>query len=127
MKKGPVARHDGAMERDYNRSTVTKHMKGLQPVTLITVTAEHIARGFPEDCERCPIALAIADAFPDLTYVAVGPEAITLQNEPPRDHSPYAEIEVPRRALEFIWDFDDGRSGEPFSFDLDYPEPAVAS
>jgi hypothetical protein len=33
MKKGPAARHDRALERDYNRSQNTKHMKGLQPVT----------------------------------------------------------------------------------------------
>ena len=90
-------------------------------MTTITVTAEHIARGEREDCEGCPVALAIQEAFPDLSYSIVGPEEITMG---PLE----AEISLPtpREAVFFILAFDNGEPVRPFAFELDYP-PEVAA
>lgn len=104
----------------------------------VTVTAEHIAEGIREDCEKCPVALAIRDAFPELAYVTdedgeitvelgprgfpyitVSPEEITIQ---PGPQAPGIHIATPRVVEEFIYDFDDGWNPLPFTFDLDYPE-----
>jgi hypothetical protein len=87
-------------------------------MTAISVTAEHIAEGIREDCERCPVALAIADAFPDLTYVRVGPDNIGVQRGVGEFQTLLA---VPPDAQNFIWDFDDGATPDPFTFDLNYP------
>jgi hypothetical protein len=86
-------------------------------MTAVSVTAEHIARGVREDCEKCPVALAIFDAFPDLTYISVGPENILMQ------FGPEAEIRlgVPSEVLTFIWDYDDDGQVDPFTFTVDYP------
>jgi hypothetical protein len=91
--------------------------------TIVVVTTEHIAKGEAESCERCPVALAIADAFPDLAYVAVGPEEITMQlGRRPEE----IQIDTPGRVQDFIWDFDDGGAVEPFSFDVDLPAEVAA-
>ena len=90
-------------------------------MTTINVTAEHIARGERENCERCPVALAIRDAFPDLAYIEVAPEGIGIGPPGADIYGIEAHIDVPREVQEFIWDFDDSGRGEPFSFDLDYP------
>ena len=87
-------------------------------MTVITVTAEHIAKGIRGNCEHCPVALALLDAYPDLTYISVGPDAITMQHG-----KDTAEIEVtaPCEVEYFICDFDEGAAVAPFTFALDYP------
>jgi hypothetical protein len=93
-------------------------------MTTINVTADHITRGVREDCERCPVALAIIDVFPDLAYVSVGSEALSLQR---RGDDTRTDLDVPCDVLNFVWDFDDNTGPvQPFSFDLDYPAEAVA-
>jgi hypothetical protein len=82
-------------------------------VTAITVTAQHIAEGVRESCVRCPVALAIADAFPGVPFW-VGSAHFFLEEEE-------VEIDLPADAKEFISSFDDSRPVEPFSFTLDYP------
>jgi hypothetical protein len=86
-------------------------------VTAVSVTAEHIFMGDREDCETCPVALAIAETFDDLTHVAVGPDVITLQDL----EGSRVRIGASREVQEFIWDFDDGGTPGPFTFELDYP------
>ena len=88
-------------------------------MTAITVTAQHIAAGVREDCENCPIALAILEAFPGVGYVAVGPGTCTIA--PADGPTGATDVDLPESALNFIWDFDDGGHPKPFTFTLDYP------
>ena len=94
-------------------------------MTTITVTAEHIANGIRENCEHCPIALALAEAFPGAGVHVDGDYNTGIA--PNGGLGGWYEIQLPHEALEFIWDFDDGGAEKvvPFSFDVDYP--AVAS
>jgi len=87
-------------------------------MTAVSVTADHIAMGDRENCETCPVALAIAETFADLTYVSVDPGGlIAATGLPGRE----IFVDLPREVQEFIWDFDDGDPVEPFTFELDYP------
>ena len=81
-------------------------------MTTINVTAEHIARGEPQDCRLCPVALALGDAFPEATYISVTGLYVRMET---REH------ELPAEAQRFTWNFDSGRPVEPFAFELDYP------
>jgi hypothetical protein len=85
-------------------------------VTTINVTAGHIAKSRRQDCWRCPVALAIRSAFPNATAIEVTAAWAGIS-----DGEQYAEIRLPLEASEFIWEFDDGGTPEPFTFDLDYP------
>jgi hypothetical protein len=87
-------------------------------MTTINVTAEHIARGEPENCERCPVALAIMDALPGAGVPEVGPSQVTFRVADDK----WADIDLPQAAGDFIETFDGGTADvEPFTFDLDYP------
>lgn len=88
-------------------------------MTAVNVTAEHIAEGIRQDCERCPVALAIAAALPDLRYISVLSRAIIVL---PRGRD-FINIDTPRAVRKFVRDFDAGYGDpvEPFSFDLEYP------
>lgn len=86
-------------------------------MTAVSVTAEHILIGDRQDCESCPVALAIAQAFPDLTYVSVDTDIISVQAvEGGRTY-----LDVPCEVVDFVLDFDAGCDVEPFTFELDYP------
>ena len=85
-------------------------------MTAVNVTAGHIAEGEPGNCERCAVALAIRDTFPDLPYSLVGPEEITMG---PIDAE--TSLPTPREAVFFMLVFDNGDHVEPFTFELDYP------
>lgn len=85
-------------------------------MTVISVTAEHIAQGLRSSCSRCPVALAIADAFPGAdVWVGGASFDITFDN---RD----ADVDLPSEAEDFIGRFDEDGFGEPFTFTVDYPE-----
>lgn len=92
-------------------------------MTTVNVKAEHIAKGIRGDCEHCPVALAIAAAFPDIAGIAVRPEEISIK--PSLDDLDWIQVRPPREVPEFVWDFDEGGTVEPFSFDLDYPAVAA--
>ena len=47
-------------------------------MTTVSVTAKHLAKGIREDCEHCPVALAIVDAIPGPIGVWVGPDEISI-------------------------------------------------
>jgi hypothetical protein len=85
-------------------------------MTTISVTAEHIAKGVAGDCELCPVALAILDAFPDLMYISVGLDNIIVGPRGAR-----TVIDAPLEVRAFIEVFDGTGDGEPFTFTLDYP------
>ena len=86
-------------------------------MTAVSVTAEHIAAGDRDACESCPVALAIAQTFPDLTYVSVGQDDIAVKAA----GGDKISLRTPSSVREFIWDFDDLADVEPFTFELDYP------
>jgi hypothetical protein len=87
-------------------------------MTTINVTAEHIERGKPEECEWCPVALAIMDALPAARVPSVGPSEVTFQ----AGIDKWADIALPPEAIDFIETFDGGTADvEPFTFELDYP------
>jgi hypothetical protein len=87
-------------------------------MTVITVTAQHIAQGARSNCWRCPIALAVREAFPD-TAIAVSDFYIQMTLD-----GQQRIIRTPRETALFIRAFDTGVPIEPFSFTVDYPEVA---
>jgi hypothetical protein len=89
-------------------------------MTVITVTADHIAHGRPGSGRECAIALALWEAFPDAEDIGVGDFATVLVGDEPE----MATL-LPEQAREFVRDFDDGQPVEPFTFDLDIPKAAA--
>lgn len=79
----------------------------------IEVTQDLIDRGVQGDCEACPIALAILLAT-GAREVDIGYDGVCIGGK--RRVEPGA---VPDAAWQWMNAFDDGRSVEPFSFDLD--------
>jgi hypothetical protein len=88
-------------------------------MTLISVTAEHIARGEPDSCRFCPVALAINGAFPDAGLIAVDGDHVALCDGPSLSNN-WIELDMPDPARRFIEAFDQGGHVEPFTFELDY-------
>jgi hypothetical protein len=88
-------------------------------MTAVTVhvTAGHITRGMPGEAEQCPVALAIRDAIPGLTWVSVGTSEITLAAA----DAPDITIAAPVPVMDFVTTFDHCGDGEPFTFTL-YPD-----
>lgn len=88
-------------------------------MATINVTQAHIDEGVPGEPDRCPIALAVrTDFIPVLPpdehyYVDVGDDGITINSPSLRVLFPLS----PERSA-FIYDFDDHRHVEPFSFTL---------
>ena len=81
-------------------------------MTAISVTAGHIAKGFARDCEHCPVALALRDAFPEVRHISVTSLYVRMGI---REH------ELPAEVQQFTWEFDTGQPVGPFTFELDYP------
>lgn len=77
----------------------------------ITVTQDHIDNGTTQDCERCPIALAVLDCISNPGTVAVDSDEIQLDYQ---DH--HAVYDMPTKAMNFIADFDAGYHVQPFTF-----------
>jgi hypothetical protein len=92
-------------------------------IFTIPVTAEHIAKGKPQEACDCPVWWAIADALPWLADhdLTVGPANIAFVSD--SDDVPFgvAIIELAGIARVAISDFDNGRKVEPFEFTLDIP------
>jgi hypothetical protein len=82
-------------------------------VTRISVTAEHIALGIPEDPYCCPLSLAIEKSLPG-KYPAVGIDCVL--NE--LDGNQIADL--PQEATSFIIAFDNGDPVVPFTFELEF-------
>ena len=86
---------------------------------IINVTQAHIDNGSPCDGGDCPVALALADAYPDAKYIAVGLDFATV------DHGGRSfSILLPEVAADFIQDFDAGNDENlkgwaplPFAFE----------
>ena len=91
-------------------------------MTVITVTAEHIAKGVRRICSSCPVALAIADAFPGAD-VWVGGISFDLYFD--GGLTTIGGVDLPADVEVFIHAFDDGYEVAPFSFTVDCPEAAA--
>lgn len=85
-------------------------------MTTITVTQEHIMSGIRGDCTGCPVAFALADAYPNASYISVlerdegVPEGMLFIGT--------AEMQAPQEVIDFVNGFDAGRTVKPFSFTL---------
>jgi hypothetical protein len=82
----------------------------------ISVTQLHIDTGTQQNCESCPIALAITAVVPELVGIGVGSMKVVLYFGKKR---PKEMGILPFAAADFIGRFDNGDSVEPFSFTLD--------
>ena len=82
----------------------------------IKVTQEHIDNGWR--CSRgwCPIALALRDVFGRDCDPRVSGVHIAL--------GPGTSYRTPPEAMYFISDYDDGRTVQPFEFELE-PAPKI--
>lgn len=80
----------------------------------IEVTQEDIENGKPYSAWSCAIAVAIRRATRrEIVWVKLGENTIALYRR---------EIPLPHSVKEWAERFDEGRSVEPFTFDLDIPE-----
>lgn len=88
----------------------------------VEVTAEDIAKGVPQECNSCPVAIAVGRACP--AAVKVGVDGATIDIYAAWDvesdaKSEYVVARTPREVNEFIKRFDNGDPVGPFSFDLE--------
>lgn len=88
----------------------------------IRVTAEHIEEGIPQDCEDCPIALAIVEQWDGPINhhdIAVdNREVLVIQRHRGGQRSFTAQL--PPEAMRFVQSFDDGYQVEPFEFTVEW-------
>jgi hypothetical protein len=86
----------------------------------VNVTAQDIRAGEVNNCERCPVALALSRKFPDYAFVvlAYAIEAHLKQSKNLRQREPLAHIPLPLAVERLIGRFDAGLLIKPFSFDL---------
>ena len=79
----------------------------------INVTQDHIDRGQRQNCEECPIALAVKEQFPDKVWNISVEEELFIDWK----DGPYGESFIfPEIASAFIVDFDNNQPVGPFSF-----------
>jgi hypothetical protein len=77
----------------------------------IKVTQDDIKQGARDDCIRCPVALALNRACPGRGRVTVDNDSFYFDWE--------SEVYVlPKKARDFIFDFDIGRAVRPIAFDI---------
>ncbi len=78
----------------------------------IQVTQEDINQGVRQECEKCPIALAVIRA--------IGPQAATMRISVDDAWVDIGEESwcLPRSAARFVSDFDSGKAVTPFEFEL---------
>ena len=88
--------------------------------TAVTVTEPHIDAGMSGSCSRCPVALALAGAFPGTDIWVNG---ATFDIRP--WGGDYTRVNLRGGVEEFIVRFDEDGFGEPFTFTVDYPEAAA--
>jgi len=85
---------------------------------VVKVTAEDIAHGVKNDCERCPIARALWRAIPGASPVVGGVSASWHDGA-----GSWVRVTLPASARGFVSDFDGRLPVAPFSFPLDIPVP----
>lgn len=90
-------------------------------MTIINVTAEHIAKGVRDSCSHCPVALAIREALPHGPGLWVDSAHVTVGKS-----GHWTEVGLPDAVTRFIEAFDQGDPVQPFAFELDYPAEVAA-
>lgn len=90
----------------------------------VDVTVQDIANGHASECQRCPIALALHRAAPEYIAEVYQFHAWLLT---PGALSRRMEAKLPEAAANFILLFDEGEGGQPFSFELDFPDQEDAA
>lgn len=85
----------------------------------INVTQEHISKGVPKSRLECPVALAILGCVPNINRVSVWGSQIDLVLELDSSHQKIFYISAPYVVSNFVFDFDNSISVQPFSFELD--------
>ena|ERR1700722_10525118 len=83
---------------------------------LVAVREHHIERGKCKTPERCMIAVAIKEADPDVTYIRVRTNGITLTRRPDGGPAMTTKYAVPTKAARAIISFDSGEEVRPFTF-----------
>ena len=82
----------------------------------IYVTQEHINRGKKKSCNKCPVALAILDAFPDARSVDADTDTLSWSDNRSYYRGNKEFAITPRSVYRFICRFDAGKEVKPFAF-----------
>lgn len=85
----------------------------------VTVKQWHIDHGQKKDCNKCPIALAVAEKFPDARWIDVTRFNIQILFDPNITRKTSRHFALPQKAKAFINQFDNGFNVEPFSFNAE--------
>lgn len=86
---------------------------------LINVTQDHIDRGVKEDCEKCPVALAVFETVPGCVYADVSDIGIKVHiRDVANGGYGVSTTKAPASVPAFYAAFDSGRPVKPFSFEL---------
>jgi hypothetical protein len=86
----------------------------------ITVTQDHINEGWPCNCGRCPVALALIAAIP-----GAGLADVWVEDDEARaviwldDERSTLNLRLPAEAHDFIAAFDGGSPVSPFAFEAE--------
>lgn len=83
----------------------------------VRVTQEDIDAGVRDDCNRCPLALAVMRAVPQAKMAVVTYASVKLV----MDATTLVTAKLPDRATLAIVEFDSSGTMSPFEFDLPLP------
>jgi hypothetical protein len=89
-------------------------------VTIVKVTQTMINEGRVRSGENCPIALAILTVVAEEVYIIVRSTTTFISST--LAGTSRGVLENPPEVFEFINNFDDGHTVEPFEFSLDIPQ-----
>jgi len=95
-------------------------------LVTIGITKEHIAKGFPENCTKCPVALAICEITNHNIIPKISEVEVSWLNA--KTGSTFSSSVLPDAAQNFIRDFDAADPidrVQPFEFKLDIPPAFV--
>jgi len=83
----------------------------------ISVTQDDIDKGIKNNCEKCPIARALARSFPGYFNLA----SIYYLSVKAHQKDFYVfMMDTPKVCYDFIRDFDQGKPVTPFEFEISY-------
>lgn len=84
----------------------------------VTITEHDIRHGRPRSCGRCPVALAIRRARPDL-YVQVRTDTVTLTMHYGTIRREACHVALPDHVCDWIAAFDHYKEVQPTTFELE--------
>lgn len=86
----------------------------------VNISDKNIAEGERKNCQTCPGAKAILEAFPEFKRVSVFHEGVEGAVESKPDVYDYYQARLPEALETFMHDFDKGlESMQPVSFELE--------